>query len=103
MTGKDISIRFMSLGPESVFHLALPLVLPPPRGTPRAIPLPLAMPLPRAIPLPLGIPRPTVPPRFVVREDGAGVENFEEFLDEAGGFSTNEVSVVLRVHQHGEK
>jgi hypothetical protein len=62
---------------------------------PLAIPLALAMPLPLAIPLPLGMPRPLVPPRFVVRDAGAGVENLEEFLEDAGGFSTNEVSVVL--------
>jgi hypothetical protein len=47
------------------------------------------MPLALGMPLPLpGTPRP-------IRDAGAGVEYFEDALEEVGGFSTNEVSVVL--------
>jgi hypothetical protein len=47
------------------------------------------MPLALGMPLPLpGAPRP-------MRDVGAGVEYFEDALDEVGGFSTKEVSVVL--------
>lgn len=53
-----------------------------------------ARPLPRARP-PLGAPRPAAPPARDIREAGAGVENFGLGLEESGGFSTKEVSVVL--------
>ena len=64
-------------------------ILPPrplPRVEPRAIPL--------ARPLPAEAPLPEIPP-LVTFDGGAGVENLEETLDEVGGFSTKDVSVVL--------
>lgn len=52
------------------------------------------MPLPRARP-PLDAPLPAAPPaRGAAIREGAGVENLED-LAVVGGFSTNEVSVVL--------
>jgi hypothetical protein len=65
--------------------LANPLGL----GTPLPVPPP---PLP-ATPLPVarGTPRPAV----VNLERGAGMEIFDVDLDDVGGFSTNDVSVVL--------
>lgn len=67
-------------------HLSTPLPLPLPLpAVPRAIPLPLGM--------PLALPAPDVP--RVVRDAGAGVEYFEEILDEVGGCSTKDVSFVL--------
>lgn len=64
--------------------------MPPPR------PLPLAAPraIPLARPLPEVAARPAIPP-LVALEGGAGVENLEETLEDVGGFSTKEVSVVL--------
>jgi hypothetical protein len=46
--------------------------------------------------MPLALPAPDVP--RVVRDAGAGVEYFEEILDEVGGCSTKDVSLVLFVH-----
>lgn len=65
-------------------HLKTPPPLPLPRpAVPRGNPLPLGM--PRALPAP-AVPR--------VRE-GAGVEYFEETLEDWGGCSTKDVSFVL--------
>lgn len=50
------------------------------------------MPLGRGMPPP----RPVVVPRFL----GAGVENLDDGFELAGGFSTKDVSVVLRACQH---
>lgn len=65
-----------------------------PRGFALANPLPLA---PRAAPRPVP-PLPVVPPPLFSPElglaGGAGVANFDD-LDDTGGFSTKEVSVVL--------
>jgi len=47
----------------------------------------------RRIPLPEGAAPPRLPP---ILDAGAGVENFEVALEDVGGFSTNEVSVVLQ-------
>lgn len=66
------------LAPRPFAALAKPLARVP-RTPPRAVP-----------PLAVGI-----PPRPVVREAGAGVENFGVGLEEVGGFSTKDVSVVL--------
>lgn len=63
------------------FALANPLPLPP-------RPVPCAMP-PRLAPAP-----PLFSPELG-REEGAGVANLELDLDETGGLSTKEVSVVL--------
>jgi len=69
------------------FHLT-------PRGFALASPLPL---VPRAAPRPMP-PLPAVPPPLLSPElglaGGAGVANFDD-LDDTGGFSTKEVSVVL--------
>jgi len=66
-----------------------------PRGFALANPLPL---VPRAAPRPMP-PRPVVPPPLLIpelgRAGGAGVANLDVDLEETGGFSTNEVSVVL--------
>jgi hypothetical protein len=73
-----------------IHYLICPVAaLPLPLGTPLAMPLALGIPPPRdpAVPLPL-----------VVRL-GAGVENFDEGLELAGGFSTKEVSVVLKINR----
>jgi len=73
------------------------------------LPVPRARPTPRAMPLALGIPRPRPAagaPVPLARPRGAGVLRaavlfplgvpyFELALDETGGFSTNDVSLVL--------
>jgi hypothetical protein len=41
------------------------------------------------------MPLPPATPRFDDLEAGAGVENLDEAFDDAGGFSTKDVSVVL--------
>jgi hypothetical protein len=38
-----------------------------------------------------------------MREAGAGVENFELALEDVGGFSTNDVSVVLKTLAKGRQ
>jgi len=55
------------------------------------------MPLARS--LPAVAPRPTTP-LLIDLEVGAGVENLEDILEEVGGFSTKDVSVVLQLDQH---
>ena len=71
-----------------MFHLT-------PRGFALANPLPL---VPRAASRPVA-PLPALPPPLVSpelgRAEGAGVANLDVDLEENGGFSTNEVSVVL--------
>jgi hypothetical protein len=61
------------------------------------VPLPLPLGIPLAMPLTLGIPPPRdgAPPLPRVVRFGAGVENFEDGFELAGGLSTKEVSVVL--------
>lgn len=51
------------------------------------------MPPRAAPPLPEGAP----PPRVPMREAGPGVENFDDALEDVGGLSTNDVSVVLEL------
>ena len=65
-----------------------------PRGFALASPLPL---VPRTPPLdaPPLEPDPPRPPEVPPLEEGTGVENFFGVAFEVGGFSTNEVSVVL--------
>jgi hypothetical protein len=58
-------------------------------------PFPLPLPVPLEIPLALGIPLPLPDVPRPIRDAGAGVEYFEDTLDDVGGFSTNDVSVVL--------
>ena len=55
--------------------------------------------MPLARPLPAAAPRPATP-LLIALEVGAGVENLEDILEEVGGFSTKDVSVVLRLDQH---
>lgn len=55
--------------------------------------------MPLARPLPAVAPRP-VTPLLTALEGGAGVENLEDILEEVGGFSTNDVSVVLQLDQY---
>lgn len=63
-------------------------------NTPPPLPLPLPA-VPRGSPLPLGMPR-ALPATAVPRvREGAGVEYFEEALEDWGGCSTNDVSFVL--------
>jgi hypothetical protein len=85
------AIRQNAVSYQPLFQVAKHLHL----STPPPLPLPLPA-VPRGKPLPLGIPlalpAPAVP--RVVR-DGAGVEYFEEILEEVGGCSTKDVSVVL--------
>jgi hypothetical protein len=52
-----------------------------------------------ARPLPAVAPRPTTP-LLIALEVDAGVENLEDILEEVGGFSTKDVSVVLQLDQH---
>jgi hypothetical protein len=72
-------IRGIYLAPRPFAALARPLARVP-RRPPRAAP-----------PLPAGAPRPAPP---AIR-DGAGVENLGVGFEDVGGFSTNDVSVVL--------
>jgi hypothetical protein len=55
--------------------------------------------MPLARPLPAAAPRPATP-LLTALEGCAGVENLEDTLEEVGGFSTKDVSVVLRLDQH---
>jgi len=71
--------HYFTLRPFAALARPLPRV---PRSPPRAAP-----------PLPEGAAPPRLPP---ILDAGAGVENFEVALEDVGGFSTNEVSVVLQ-------
>lgn len=65
-------------------------------------PLPRAIPLPRTRP-PLAVPLPAAPPAregAAMRDAGAGVVNLDAGLAVVGGFSTNDVSVVLPMDQY---
>ncbi len=76
----------------SISWLVTRTVNPDHRTLPRPrVEVPLAIPLGRGIPPP----RPVVVPRFL----GAGVENLDDGLELAGGFSTKDVSVVLQASQ----
>ena len=82
----------MNIFSETAYHLA-------PRGFALASPLPrIPRPVPRAAPHLAPAPV-SVPPRLLAtelgRDERAGVENFGVAFEEAGGFSTKEVSVVL--------
>ncbi len=72
-------LHYFTLRPFAALARPLPRV---PRSPPRAAP-----------PLPEGAAPPRLPP---ILDAGAGVENFEVALEDVGGFSTNEVSVVLQ-------
>lgn len=75
---------YRTLRPFAALARPLPRV---PRSPPRAAP-----------PLPEGAIPPRLPP---VREAGAGVANFGVAFEDVGGFSTNDVSVVLD-NQHSQ-
>lgn len=83
MAGKNlnwgISHIYLTARPFAALANPLPRV---PRAPPRAAP-----PLAEGIP-----PRPALAPR----DAGAGVENLGVALEDVGGFSTNDVSVVLQ-------
>jgi len=79
------------LGIQPRLHRARPNPRPDCDACPRGIPL--AIPLARGIPPPLD----DAPPRPLVVLLGAGVENLEDTFDEAGGWSTKDVSVVKNV------
>lgn len=64
----------------------------------RALPLVVPRAIPLARPLPAVAPRP-VTPLLTALDDGAGLENLEDTLEEVGGFSTKDVSVVLQLDQ----
>jgi len=68
-------------------HLTIPF---------RALPLVVPRAMPLARPLPAADPRPATP-LLTALEGCAGVENLEDILEEVGGFSTKDVSVVLRL------
>ena len=72
-------LNYLTPRPFAALASPLPRV---PRAPPRAVP-------PRAEGIP---PRPAPP----IRDAGAGVENFGGGLEDVGGLSTNDVSVVLR-------
>jgi hypothetical protein len=75
------------VGPNSIhFPLPRPLV------EPLAIPLALGIP---PLPRPLAVVPPLCPIVLLVLDAGPGVENLLELFVDMGGFSTNEVSVVL--------
>lgn len=95
----ELSVR--PLTHESAFHVLCRVVTHDVHLMPR--PLGLANPLGRP---PRPSPRPPLPPPAPLvaavgtrdaRGLGFGVENFGVGLDEVGGFSTNEVSVVLYI------
>ena len=96
-SARRISSRMMALVPaESVFSSSYHLT---PRGFALANPLPRnPRPAPRAA-LPLALVPTSPPPRLgateLGRDERAGVENLGVAFEDAGGFSTKEVSVVL--------
>ena len=96
-SARGISSRIMVIAPaESVFFSSYHLA---PRGFALANPLPRSpRPAPRAA-LPLALVPTSPPPRLgateLGRDERAGVENLDAAFEDAGGFSTKEVSVVL--------
>jgi len=93
-TEEAVRIRLARIWTRGEFGSKGHLMLPP-----RTLPLVVPRAMPLARPLPAAAPRPATPP-LVALLGSAGVENLEDALEEVGGFSTKDVSVVLQLDQY---